>query len=178
MATKLIHTEIDGLKELISEPYKDGRGEFLNLFKINDQNYSQIWGDRKVCQINKSITLKKGTIRGLHLQKSPHQEFKIIRCIKGKVWDVGIDLRKNSKTYLKWHAIKLDPLNNNAIIIPEGCAHGFQTLEDDSELVYIHSKNWIPEYEFGIRFDDPKLKIPWPLNNVYLSERDKNLPFI
>ena len=69
-------------------------------------------------------------------------------------------------------------INNNAIIIPEGCAHGFQTLEDDSELVYIHSKNWIPEYEFGIRFDDPKLKISWPLNNVYLSERDKNLPFI
>ena len=178
METKLINTKIDGLKELISEPYKDSRGEFLNLFKINDQNLGKIWGDRKLCQVNKSITLKKGTIRGLHLQKSPHQEIKIIRCIKGKVWDVGVDLRKNSDTYLQWHAIELNPFQNNAILIPEGCAHGFQTLQDNSELIYIHSENWMTESEFGIRFDDPKLNITWPLNMVNLSERDANLPFI
>ena len=178
MDTKIINTPINGVKEILNEPFKDERGQFLNLFKINEINLKKIWGDRQVKQVNYSATSIKGTIRGLHWQREPHQEFKIIRCIKGRVWDVAVDLRENSDTFLSWHSVELDSKKYNAIVIPEQCAHGFQTLDNNCELIYIHSENWVKDAELGLRWNDPNLNINWPLEIKNISNRDKNLPFL
>jgi len=127
-------------------------------------------------QINISCTAKKGTIRGLHLQTPPHSEAKIVRCLRGHVWDVAVDLRRGSPTFGQWYAEELSPKKSNALLIPEGCAHGFQVLEDDSELLYVHSGSWFADAESGVLFDDPELSIPWPLPPVGISERDLALP--
>ena len=101
-----------------------------------------------------------------------------MRCLKGCVWDVVVDLRKDSVTYGHWHALELSPKEGNAIHIPQGCAHGFQVLEPESELLYLHSGKWVPECEKGVRWDDPTLAIAWPLPVKGLSDRDRNLPYL
>ena len=162
--------------ELSTRIVEDNRGFFINCFREGEDWINKVWGKRTIKQINLSNTSKKGTIRGLHYQSEHYSECKFIRCLKGRVWDVVVDLRLNSPTYLKWHSIELSSLKNNAIIIPEGCAHGFQSLEDDSELLYIHSNGWEPSHEKGVRWDDKKLNIHWPLELTLISDRDKNLP--
>ena len=169
-------TLIDGVFELDSQIFSDKRGSFLSCFKDNDSFFKNIWLSRNVCQVNLSSTSKKGSIRGLHYQIEPFNECKIIRCLRGRVWDVAVDLRTNSKTYKKWVAVELCSSKKNAIFIPEGCAHGFQTLSDDSDLLYIHSKNYEPNHERGIRWNDPNLEIDWPLALTQISERDSKLP--
>ena len=134
------------------------------------------WGDRGIAQVNLSRTEAVGTIRGLHLQAEPHSEAKLVRCLRGRVWDVAVDLRQDSATYGQWHAVELSPDQGNALLIPEGCAHGFQVLEPGSELLYLHSGAWEPEAETGVRWDDPTLAIAWPLPAGGLSERDCSLP--
>ena len=136
------------------------------------------WGDRGIAQVNVSRTETVGTIRGLHLQAPPHSEAKLVRCLRGRVWDVAVDLRPDSATYCHWHAVELSSERANALLIPEGCAHGFQVLEPGSELLYLHSGAWVPEAETGVRFDDPQLAIPWPLTPRGLSERDLALPLL
>tara|TARA_B100000212_G_scaffold335314_1_gene307110 strand:+ start:4647 stop:5180 length:534 start_codon:yes stop_codon:yes gene_type:complete len=168
---------IKGVYELNSKIFKDERGSFLSCFKNNETIYTDNWLDRKINQINISNTSLKGSIRGLHYQENPYSECKIIRCIRGKVWDVAVDLRKESSTYKKWVAIQLCSKKNNAIIIPEGCAHGFQTLENNCELLYIHSENYHPNSEKGIRWDDPIINVSWPLPLTQISLRDQSLPF-
>ena len=101
-----------------------------------------------------------------------------MQCVRGRVWDVAVDLRPDSATYSHWHAVELSPERANALLIPEGCAHGFQVLEPGSELLYLHSGNWVAEAETGVRFDDPQLAIPWPLQPRGLSERDLALPLL
>ena len=115
-------------------------------------------------------------IRGLHYQSPPYEEAKLVRCLKGKVWDVAVDLRQKSITYGCWHAVELSPELGNAIFIPEGFAHGFQVLSPNSELLYIHSNIWVKDFERGIRFDDPVLAINWPLKPTEISKRDLSLP--
>ena len=129
-------TFINGVVELISDIHFDERGVFRNGFRSNDSTYDPVWGDRQVKQINVSKSFNPGTIRGLHLQKAPHSEAKIIKCLHGKIWDVVVDLRKDSLTYGKWYATELSETNNKSLFIPEGCAHGFQVLDQDSELLY------------------------------------------
>jgi dTDP-4-dehydrorhamnose 3,5-epimerase len=128
--------------------------------------------------VNLSRTEEVGTIRGLHLQAPPHSEAKLVRCLRGRVWDVAVDLRPGSATRGRWHAVELSPDRGNALLIPEGCAHGFQVLEAGSELLYLHSGAWVPEAETGVRFDDPQLAIPWPLPPLGLSGRDQALPLL
>ena len=169
---------IKGVREIISNVHSDNRGSFANLFRVQDPIYASSWQNRDVCQVNLSTTSLVGSIRGLHMQKEPYSEAKIVRCLSGSVWDVAVDLRPKSSTYLCWHAIELSSSKNNAFLIPEGCAHGFQVLEPNSKLLYIHSKHWYPEMETGIRWDDPVLSIPWPLPVADLSTRDKALPLI
>ena len=169
---------IEGVYEISEKIFSDTRGSFMNLFRSKENEYSKVWGSRDIAQINISKNKIKGTIRGLHYQKSPFNEAKLIRCIKGKVWDIIVDLRINSKTYAKWKYFELCADKGNSILIPEGCAHGFQTLEDDSELFYIHSKCWAPKSEIGIRWNDPTLMIDWPIPATALSERDQNLPYL
>ena len=169
---------IKGLEFISSEIFKDKRGSFLSCYKEKEQKFNSIWLNRKISQINISFTKDKGSIRGLHYQEKPFEECKLIRCIKGKVWDVAVDLRKNSKTYRNWTAIELSESNTNAIFIPEGFAHGFQTLEDNCELLYMHSNNYEPAFEKGVRWNDPIINIAWPLDLTNLSERDFSLPYL
>jgi len=136
------------------------------------------WGDCGIAQVNLSRTEAVGTIRGLHLQVFPHFEAKFVRCLRGRVWDVEVELRPGSPTCGHWHAVELSAEEGNALLIPEGCAHGFQLLEPCIVLLYHHSGDWVPEAETGIRFNDPKLAITWPLPPTGLSERDLALPLL
>ena len=178
MRTKLRRTPIYGVFELVAKPFADHRGAFLNAFRAQESAFAQAWGDRGIAQVNFSRTESVGTIRGLHLQAPPHIEAKLVRCLRGRVWDVAVDLRQDSASYKQWHAVELSPGASNALLIPEGCAHGFQVLEPGSELLYLHSGAWVPEAEIGVRFDEPQLAIPWPLKPRGLSERDLSLPLL
>ena len=171
-------TSIAGLMELVGQSFADHRGAFLNAFRAQDQAFIGSWDDRCIAQVNISRTEAVGTIRGLHLQAAPHSEAKLVRCLRGRVWDVAVDLRQDSDTYGQWHAEELSPEQGNALLIPEGCAHGFQLLEPGSELLYLHSGAWVQEAETGVRWDDPQLAIAWPLPAGDLSERDRGLPVL
>ena len=176
METKICTTKIQDLVELYSESFKDERGLFLNAYRSCEPGFKSLWKSRKIAQVNISLTRSVGSIRGLHYQLPPYEEAKLVRCLKGKVWDVAVDLRKKSKTYRCWHAVELSPELSNAILIPEGFAHGFQVLSPNSELLYIHSNIWVKEFERGIRFDSPHLGINWPLKPEAMSNRDLTLP--
>ena len=147
MIATVNHTHIAGVCELHSSFYCDERGSFLNAFRAQDSVFSQTWNQRNISQINISRTSSVGTVRGLHLQSNPYSEAKLVRCLQGAVWDVAVDLRPGSDTYGRWYATELTSAVGNALFIPEGCAHGFQVLEPNSELLYIHSSPWVPEAE-------------------------------
>lgn len=178
MPADLSRTTIPGVFELASRSFVDHRGVFLNAFRAQEPAFARSWGNRGIAQVNLSRTEAVGTIRGLHLQSFPHAEAKLVRCLRGRVWDVAVDLRPDSVTRGQWHALELSGDQGNALLIPEGCAHGFQVLEPSSELLYLHSGAWVPEAETGLRFDDPQLAIPWPLPPLDLSERDLALPLL
>ena len=178
MPAELRRTTINGVFELVGHPFVDARGAFLNAFRAQEEAFMGSWGDRGIAQVNLSRSEALGTIRGLHLQASPHSEAKLVRCLKGRVWDVAVDLRRDSATYRQWQAVELSPERANALLIPEGCAHGFQVLEPGSELLYLHSGAWVPEAETGVRWNDPHLAIAWPLAVSEISERDRLLPLL
>lgn len=173
---KVTQLDLNGLYLIEASPINDNRGLFERLFCQNELEV--IRPNIIIRQINHSLTKQKGSIRGMHFQTPPHCEMKIIRCLKGKVFDVAIDLRKGSKTFLKWHAEILSDQNLKSIVIPEGFAHGFQTLEDNCELLYLHSAFYCKEAEGAINYADTRLNIAWPLEFTDISERDKNHPFI
>ena len=155
---------------------EDGRGAFSRMFCADE--FREIGLNRPIVQINHSVTRMKGTVRGLHFQHPPHAETKIVSCLQGEVFDVAVDLRQGSKTFLSWHGEKLSAENRKSIIIPEGFAHGFQALTDHCELVYLHTEFYAPEVETGFNVKDKRLGIDWPLPISDLSERDKNHAFI
>lgn len=173
---KITNTSIKDLQVIEGKTFQDERGAFSRLFCA--EALAPILKHRKVLQINQSSTRKVGTIRGMHYQMAPQAEMKIVRCIKGRVFDVAVDLRQGSPTFLKSFALELSPEKQTAVVIPEGCAHGFQVLEGNSELLYLHTAYYIPEYEGGLNFSDPKLGIKWPLPCTNLSTRDQNHPFL
>lgn len=175
MPAELRTTAIAGVWELLGQPFSDHRGAFLNGFRAQEPAFAQSWGQRPIAQVNLSRTEAVGTVRGLHLQAHPHSEAKLVRCLRGRVWDVAVDLRPGSATRGRWHAVELSPAAGNALLIPEGCAHGFQVLEAGSELLYLHSGAWVPQAETGVHCCDPQLAITWPLPPVGLSERDQLL---
>ena len=150
---------------------EDNRGTFTRMYC--KQEFEKIGFDKEFVQINFSSNLAKGTLRGLHYQKMPYTESKLIRCIQGKIFDVVVDIRKDSKTFLKYFGVELSKEKMNAIFIPEGFAHGYQTLEDNSSLIYHHSQYYMPESDGGIRYNDPFLNIEWPLPAINLSDKDK-----
>ncbi|MDX1749560.1 MULTISPECIES: dTDP-4-dehydrorhamnose 3,5-epimerase family protein [unclassified Methylophaga] len=156
--------------------FTDQRGEFSRLFcqKI----LAPILGQREIKQVNFSRTTTRGTVRGLHYQRSPEAEMKFIRCIQGAVWDVMVDLRPDSPTFLQWHAEELSQENDTMIVIPEGCAHGFQALAAESELIYFHTAFYSATAEAGVHVQDPDLAIDWPLPVNNLSVRDSELPTV
>jgi dTDP-4-dehydrorhamnose 3,5-epimerase len=169
-------TPIPDLKLVEITPNRDERGAFVRFYC--EKELSTLIGLRRIVQINHSRTVKAGVVRGLHFQMSPHAETKIVRCLRGRVWDVVVDLRKNSSTFLQWHAEELSSDNMLMMVIPEGFAHGFQTLEPQCELLYLHTAEYSPAKEGGLRFDDPTLRIEWPLRTTDLSLRDASHPLI
>jgi dTDP-4-dehydrorhamnose 3,5-epimerase len=173
---KYTNTIIEGVCVIESDPYEDNRGSFIRLFCAAELN--AVVGSRHIAQINKSRTKTSGAVRGLHCQRPPDAEMKLVTCLRGRVWDVAVDLRSDSNTFLKWHAEELTPLNCRTLVIPEGCAHGFQALEGDSELLYLHTAFYNPKSEIGIRPTDPRLSIPWPLALADLSARDRTHPLL
>ncbi len=158
------------------QPISDSRGWF-SRFYCKDE-FAQIGHDKEWLQANHSVTYKAGSIRGLHFQRPPHAEIKMVRCIKGSVYDVIVDIRKNSTTYLHWFGVELSEDNKTMIYIPEGFAHGFQTLQDDAQLLYFHSALYAPGAEEGLHHNDPSLKINWPLPVTEISDRDQQHSFI
>lgn len=170
------NTDIEGVVELVRNPMQDERGLFERLY-CQDllQNYLN---GNTIIQINHSLTSKKGAVRGMHLQLRDSAEYKIISCVSGEVCDFAVDLRRNSKTFLKWRNVILSPKKYNSFLIPPGVAHGFQCLVDNSELLYFHTANYAPKDEFGVSYQDPKLGIDWPILPIQVSSRDlsfKNL---
>ena len=164
-------TSIPDLKVIQKTQIHDDRGSFSRLFC--DENLSEVLNNKPIRHINSSYTKYGGTIRGLHFQRTPMQETKIIYCIKGRIFDVAIDLRQHSGTYLNHHSQILTPENGQALAIPEGFAHGFQALEADTEIIYFNTNVYSPDHEAGLRYDDPRLNIAWPLTVTHVSNKDK-----
>ena len=155
---------------------KDTRGNFSTIF--SEDFFYKIGFKKKIAQINISTNLKKGTIRGFHYQKKPKNEQKLIICNKGKIIDVIIDLRKKSKNFLKVYKFILSDTENNCLFIPHGFAHGFQSLTNNTQLIYIHSELYFEKLDTGINPFDKNIKFKWPISVKNLSKRDNSLPFI
>lgn len=172
----VVETPVAGLLVAETHSFCDNRGAFVRLFCELD--LASAIGDRRIAQINHSRTSSVGAVRGMHFQYAPYAEMKMVRCIKGRVWDVVVDLRSGSPTFLQWYAKELSPENALMMVIPEGCAHGFQVLEADSELLYLHTSAYTPGAEGGVRYDDPAIGIDWPLPVSDLSDRDNKHPLI
>tara|TARA_B100001146_G_scaffold223171_1_gene237245 strand:+ start:909 stop:1445 length:537 start_codon:yes stop_codon:yes gene_type:complete len=167
---KFLETELNGAFIIKFEKHEDERGFFTRVW---DKKLFQENGlNSDLLQISFSFSKKRGTLRGMHLQKKPFEESKLVRCTNGKIFDVIIDLRQKSSTYKKWISMKLSSDNLQGLYIPEGFAHGFQTLEDNCEVCY-HMSNWFsPEHARGIRWDDGEFNITWPINNPIISKKD------
>lgn len=165
-----IPTSLAGSYIIDLEPRSDERGWFARYYC--KEEFQQIGHTKEWVQMNHSVTNKKGSIRGMHFQVHPYKEIKMLRCIAGAVYDVIIDLRKNSATFLQWAAVELSAANKKMLYIPEGFAHGFQCLEDNCELIYHHSEFYQPGAEAGIRYNDPLINIEWPLPLTVISPRD------
>jgi dTDP-4-dehydrorhamnose 3,5-epimerase len=166
----ICQTQIDDLVMVETKPYADSRGAFSRMFC--ERELHDIIGSRQIVQVNLSRTDVVGAVRGMHFQFAPFSEMKLVRCLKGRVWDVAVDLRANSPTFLKWHSQELSPANARMMVIPEGFAHGFQVLEPSSEILYMHTEFYAPQSEGGLRYNDPKLSIEWPLPISDLSKKD------
>lgn len=167
-------TDLDGFKLVTLDIRRDDRGSFGRMFCQREMAAAGV--SHAMVQVNHSCTAKAGTIRGLHFQHPPATETKVIRCIRGAVWDVAVDLRAGSPTFLQWRAVELRADQPTMVVIPDGFAHGFQSLTDDAELLYFHSAFYAPEHEAGFHCMDTRLGITWPLPMTQQSERDQRLP--
>jgi dTDP-4-dehydrorhamnose 3,5-epimerase len=165
-------TTLAGSYEITLQPHSDNRGWFARFYC--KEEFEQINHTKEWVQMNHSFTATKGSIRGMHFQHPPYTEIKVVRCIAGAVYDVIIDLRLGSKTFLQWFGTELSVQKKNMLYIPEGFAHGFQTLTEDCELIYFHSEYYRQGVEGGIKYDDPAIGIHWPLTVTEVSERDNN----
>ena len=171
---KFLETELKGSYIIELEKSVDERGFFARTWDIEKFKELNLKSDIVHCNI--SFTKIKGTIRGMHYQIPPYTESKLIRCTKGKIFDVIIDLRSNSDTRYKWISVKLDASQHNMLYVAEGFGHGFQTLEDNTEVFYQNSQTHMPQFERGVRFDDPFFQIKWPINEITVSDKDKTWP--
>jgi len=178
MLNRFVVTDLTlvGLKLVERQCLGDARGFLSRLFCAEELGAAG-W-NQPVVQINHTYTARCGTVRGMHFQFPPHVEMKLVSCIHGEVWDVAVDMRTGSKTFLRWHAERLSAANGRAMLIPEGFAHGFQALSDDVELLYCHSAAYNSEAEAGLNPTDPKLAIVWPLQIAEVSARDAQHPML
>ena len=163
---------LHGLFRVQRQPMADERGFFERLFCTHE--LSAAGWTTPLAQINHSHTAQRGSLRGMHYQRPPHAEMKLVSCLHGEVWDVAVDLRHGSPTFLQWHAERLSADNGCALLIPPGLAHGFQALADHAELLYLHSAAYAPEAEAGLHPLDSRLGLAWPLPVTELSPRDRS----
>jgi dTDP-4-dehydrorhamnose reductase/dTDP-4-dehydrorhamnose 3,5-epimerase len=173
---KSIPTKIKDVLIIELEIFGDNRGwftEFYNLKKMNELGVNASF-----IQDNHSMSSQKNTLRGLHFQNNPKAQSKLIRCTRGSVLDIAVDLRKSSSTYKKWVSVELSAENKRMLFIPKGFAHGFLTLTSDVEFQYKVDEYYSPECDRSIRFDDPEIKVDWNIKNPILSEKDKNAPLL
>jgi dTDP-4-dehydrorhamnose 3,5-epimerase len=169
---KFIPTLLNGAYIIVPEFHEDERGAFARTFC---QKEFREHGLRDcIVQCNISFNKKKGTLRGMHYQTAPHEEAKLVRCTAGAIYDVIVDLRQTSPTYRKWTSVELTAANRLALYVPEGFAHGFQTLCDDSEVFYQMSEFYHPECAGGFRWNDPKFDIQWPISTLITSISDRD----
>jgi dTDP-4-dehydrorhamnose 3,5-epimerase len=171
-----IPTPLTGLKLVQRKASGDHRGFLSRFYCVDEFRLAGI--NKSIAQINHTLTRKKGAVRGLHLQYPPHAEIKMVSCLKGEIWDVAVDLRHDSPTFLQWHGEILTAANRKSLLISEGYAHGFQALTEDCELIYLHTAAYHPEAEGALNVADPRLGISWPLPIDDLSERDRHHPYI
>ena len=167
-------TPLAGLKIVERQNLGDSRGFLSRMFCAEELELAG-W-TKPIAQINLTMTSSRGTVRGMHFQQPPHSEMKLVNCVRGVVLDVAVDLRADSPTYLKWHAEELSAENRRSFLIPEGFAHGFQTLTNDCELLYFHSVPYAPGAEGALNALDSALGISWPLEITEMSERDRRHP--
>jgi len=171
---KLVPTPLAGAYIVELEPLADERGHFARTFDA--EQFAAAGLDARIAQCNTSFNAKEGTLRGLHYQADPHGEGKLVRCTRGAVWDVAVDLRPSSETYCRWFGVELRADGVASYFIPAGLAHGFVTLADDSEVHYQMTYHYVPEAGRGVRWDDPAFAIEWPAAPSTLSERDAAYP--
>lgn len=167
-------TAIDGVVVVELDKIGDDRGFFARAWDAQEMAAAGV--ETTIAQMNVSRTALAGTVRGLHLQREPHAEDKLIRCTRGALWDVAVDLRAGSPTRGHHVGVELDADSHRALFVPKGCAHGFQTLTDDTEVFYLVSARYAPDHEAGVRFDDPALAIAWPLPVTVVSDKDRSWP--
>lgn len=172
----ILATDIAGLRVLQRKPLGDKRGYLERMFCIDE--LETLLAGRHIAQINHTLTASRGTVRGLHFQYPPHAETKFVSCLRGEVFDVAVDLRQGSPTFLRWHGEVLSADNHRSLMIPEGCAHGFQTLADDCEMLYFHTAAYHAAAEGGLNATDPRLAIAWPMPVAGLSPRDATHPLL
>lgn len=166
-----IRTPLAGLISVQRKVIEDQRG-FLSRFYCADE-FREIGLEKSIAQINHTLTRNKGAVRGLHFQYPPFAEAKLVSCLHGEIFDVAVDLRRGSPTFLHWHGVLLSARNRQSLLIPEGFAHGFQAMTEDCELIYLHTASYRPESEGALNVADPMLGIAWPLAVTEISERDR-----
>jgi dTDP-4-dehydrorhamnose 3,5-epimerase len=169
-------TPLPGVQVLERQPIADARGWLERMFDADELR--PIVGDRSVVAVNRTLTSASGTVRGMHFQVPPSAEAKVVSCLRGEVFDVAVDVRRASPTFLRWHAERLTADNRRSLFIPEGVAHGFQALTDDAELLYLHTASHDPAAERGIHPLDPRIGIEWPMAVENLSARDAGHPLL
>lgn len=173
---KAIKTKVDGAIIIEPDVFGDNRGWFMESY--SKKKLADIGIDVEFVQDNRSFSAEKGTLRGLHCQLDPMAQSKLITCIRGKILDVAVDIRKGSPTYMQWESVELSGDNKKMFFIPKGCLHGFVTLTDDVEVMYKVDEFYSPADDRSVRFDDPELGVEWGVENPILSQKDMNAPLL
>lgn len=173
---KFERTAIDGVLRAEMDLRMDDRGIFAEAYNARD--FAAAGVPFAVAQMNVSVSARRGTVRGMHWQAEPYGQAKLVRCVRGKAWDVVVDVRPGSPTYGRYAEFELTPGNRRAVLVPRGIAHGWQALQDGSEILYLVDGLWSREHERGLRPDDPRVGIPWPFPPSFLAERDATWPLL
>jgi dTDP-4-dehydrorhamnose 3,5-epimerase len=169
-------TDVAGAKVIDPSPHQDDRGRFMRAWCTRE--FAEHGVNFLPVQANMGFSVRKGTVRGMHFQQAPALEAKLVRCTRGSMFDVALDVRPESPSYGKWYGAELSAENGRMLYVPEGCAHGYQTLEERTEMYYMTSEFYTPSAARGVRFDDPAFGIRWPLSVTVVSEQDRNWPLI
>jgi len=173
---ELIKTNIEDLYIIEPQVFKDNRGWFMESY--SSQKFKELGIDIDFIQDNHSLSKEKGVLRGLHFQLEPKEQNKLVRCTRGKIYDVAVDLREGSPTYKEWFGVELSAENKRQFLIPKGFAHGFLTLSENAEVQYKVDEYYAPQYDRSIKYNDPEINVNWKIENPVLSDKDKNAPLL